>query len=497
MLKENWRFISRLQRIGDLLLIAVAFVLAYYGRESAYFWNATLGLALPLKGPELAPMQDYFSILMVALFGYAVLFQFSGAYSSMRLQSPLRLIWLALMSSVAVFLLVSTTIFLLKLDLSRGFVILFCGLVTLLFAAQRYIVLAFLRFWRRRGINFRNVLICGAGFQAIQLAREIHHHPELGIRVRGYVDLSGALERGSKPLLEFKKKLFERGCGRVSRVIRGLDGLERALREYAIDEVLFTDVTQIMSSVEEAVLMCSEQGVQTTIAADLFSFGMLGSRLSYFGGLPLIHFQTPPGDDWRLLVKRWMDLLGAGLLLLLLAPVFFGIALIIKFTSRGPVLFVQRRVGKHGRLFDLYKFRSMKPGAERELEMLKAQNEMTGPVFKMKNDPRVTRIGRILRRYSIDELPQLWNVLKGDMSLVGPRPPVPGEVSLYNRKDRRRLSMRPGITCSWQVKGRNDIPDFETWVEMDLEYIDNWSLGRDFVLLAQTIPAVFSGSGAR
>jgi exopolysaccharide biosynthesis polyprenyl glycosylphosphotransferase len=224
---------------------------------------------------------------------------------------------------------------------------------------------------------------------------------------------------------------------------------------------------------------------------------MVKSGLSYFGEMPLIHFQTPPGDRWELNVKRAVDVIISLLSLILLAPVFLLIAAAVRLGSPGPVIFKQKRVGLNGRLFDLYKFRSMHEGAETEVEKLREQNEMTGPVFKLKNDPRITSVGRFLRRFSLDELPQLWNVLWGDMSLVGPRPPVPGEVSLYERRDRRRLSMRPGITCTWQVSGRNEISDFESWVKLDLDYIDNWSLGRDFMLLFRTIPAVLFGRGAR
>jgi lipopolysaccharide/colanic/teichoic acid biosynthesis glycosyltransferase len=173
------------------------------------------------------------------------------------------------------------------------------------------------------------------------------------------------------------------------------------------------------------------------------------------------------------------------------------IAFVIKIDSRGAVFFRQQRVGLNGRLFSLYKFRSMVEGAESKLDELRDKNEMKGPVFKLKDDPRITRVGKYLRRYSLDELPQLWNVVRGDMSLVGPRPPLPDEVKLYLRKFRRRLSMRPGITCTWQVSGRNDIVDFETWARLDLEYIDNWSLAKDLMLLLRTVPAVIRGSGAR
>jgi lipopolysaccharide/colanic/teichoic acid biosynthesis glycosyltransferase len=197
-----------------------------------------------------------------------------------------------------------------------------------------------------------------------------------------------------------------------------------------------------------------------------------------------------------LVAKRALDIAVASVALVALSPLFLVVALGVKRTP-GSVLFRQTRVGLNGRLFQMLKFRSMYSGSEHGLQELKSHNEMTGPVFKMRDDPRVTPFGRFMRRFSLDELPQLWNVLMGDMSLVGPRPPIPGEVGLYARRSRRRLSMRPGLTCTWQVSGRNEIKDFESWVKLDLEYIDNWSLAGDLVLLIRTIPAVVLGTGAR
>jgi exopolysaccharide biosynthesis polyprenyl glycosylphosphotransferase len=282
----------------------------------------------------------------------------------------------------------------------------------------------------------------------------------------------------------------------VGRILVGVDEVCKALKDYAIDEVIFTDVISVMPQVEEMILICTEQGVRTTIAADIFSVGLVKSGISYFGGMPLIHFQTPPGDSWELACKRAIDVCVSGCLLILLSPLFLVLALGVK-TTRGPIFFRQTRVGLNGRLFQMYKFRSMFFGAEKHLKSLWESNEMKGPVFKMKNDPRITPFGRFMRRFSLDELPQLWNIFVGDMSLVGPRPPIPGEVSLYERKSRRRLSMRPGLTCTWQVSGRNEIEDFNDWVALDLQYIDNWSLTTDLMLLLRTIPAVLLGTGAR
>jgi len=497
MLKENWRLISRLERVGDFLIIILSFFVAYYGRDSLIYWNQKFHWGLPFETRGLAPWREYFTVIIVALVSYPVFLNMMGAYSSMRLSTHFQLLKISVFSSVIVFFILGAVLFLLKLDLSRSLIALFCILVGLSLTFERFVVLRVLRYWRQKGMNFRNVLVCGTGEQAIKVAHEINSKPELGIRIRGFVDLREHGSLNDDILVRFRLALRKSGYERIGRIILGTESLEKAMKQYAIDEVIFTDVIEVMPQVQEMVIVCSDQGVRTTIAADLFSMGMVKSGLSYFGEMPLIHFQTPPGDQWELTLKRWIDIAVASFLLILLFPVFLLIAIAVRLDSNGPIIFSQKRVGLNGRLFSLYKFRSMRLNADEELSDLKEKNEMHGPVFKIKNDPRITFVGRFLRRFSLDELPQFWNVFKGDMSLVGPRPPIPGEVSLYERRDRRRLSMRPGITCTWQVSGRNEIDDFEKWVKLDLDYIDNWSLSRDLGLLFRTIPAVIFGHGAR
>jgi exopolysaccharide biosynthesis polyprenyl glycosylphosphotransferase len=494
MLKQNWRIISALERIGDNLIIVAAFVGAYFGRTSLLYWNELLELGLQFEGEGLLPIRDYLVVLLVGIIGYAAVLNFMGGYGSMRLSSVWRLFRLSFVSSAIVFCLVAAALFLLKFPISRSFIGLFVLLAGCGLALQRYAVLKFLRFWRRQGRNFRNVVICGIGTQAIRLARELSVRPELGIHIRAFADLGTDTTTRQADITSLRRELGANVT--VGRVLAGVEEVGQALEGYAIDEVIFTDVVSVMPQVEETILVCAEQGVRTTIAADLFSIGLVKSGISYFGGMPLIHFQTPPGDSWELAFKRGIDIVISGALLLLLLPVFVLIAIGVK-TTPGPVLFRQTRMGLNGRLFQMYKFRSMYVGAEQTLSVLRSSNEMNGPAFKMRNDPRVTPFGRLLRRFSLDELPQLWNVFVGDMSLVGPRPPLPGEVGLYERKSRRRLSMRPGLTCTWQVSGRNEIADFDDWVALDLSYIDNWSLKNDLVLLLRTIPAVLLGTGAR
>ncbi|MCB0334901.1 MAG: sugar transferase [Bdellovibrionales bacterium] len=498
MLKENWRFVARIQRVGDLFITAAVFVAAYYGRTSLLFWNDVFSLNLPFEGPSLAPLRDYALVLSIALASTALFLQWRGAYSSMRFRSKWQLFYMFIECALFVFFMLAGCLFLLKLDVSRSFLGLFCVLQSLSLTIQRYVVLSFLRHWRRRGYNFRNIILCGFGDQAIQISREIVARPELGIRVRGFADLRDREVLQQSSYIDiFRNDLRESGCSSIGRFMYGTKELSKALKEYAIDEIIFTNFTDVMPEVEDMIALCAEQGVRTTLAANMFSVGIIKSGMSYFGDIPLIHFQTPPGDRWELGVKRILDMAISLIGLMLFLPVFVVVAILVKTTSKGPILFSQRRIGLNGRSFRLYKFRSMYVDAEEQLDALRAYNEMEGPVFKMKNDPRITPVGRILRRFSLDELPQLWNVFVGDMSLVGPRPPVPGEVLAYRRKFRRRLSMRPGITCTWQVSGRNNIRDFESWVKLDLEYIDNWSLARDLKLLLQTIPAVLMGTGAR
>lgn len=514
MLKTHWRFISRIERVGDNVIIVVSFFLAYFLRDIFLrnFNSWIFPSSLPQELNKLGPLQGYIIVLGVALPVYNALLSIFGAYRSMRFQSTLQLSKLFLLSSGLVFLCEGFAFYFLKLDLSRSFLAIFCAFSGVLLLIERYGVLQFLRYWRVRGKNFRNLLIVGTGDQAQNLYREIARHSELGVKVVGFVEMSPEERDGMPGCFSAKDGFPSKGQGsRVSgrqefassapshfpNIIATFETFELALKKHAIDEVLFTDVSKSFSKVEEIAQIAAEEGIGVTLAADLFSLEIVMSEMSYFGGTPLIHYHPLPGESGALVIKRAIDIFVSTLLLLILSPFLILLAILIKLDGSGPVFFRQSRVGLNGRPFVLLKFRSMVEGAEDLLSGLRGRNEMTGPVFKLKEDPRVTRIGRILRRFSMDELPQLLNVLRGDMSLVGPRPPLPEEVALYVRKHRRRLSMRPGLTCTWQVSGRNEIPDFEKWAELDLQYIDSWSLGKDLRLLVKTIPAVLMGTGAR
>lgn len=280
-------------------------------------------------------------------------------------------------------------------------------------------------------------------------------------------------------------------------VLGPLPQLAGWLESTPVDEVyLCADPTRRQPELQAVVTMCERLGVSFAAPAHSFRYQRALPRSRHAVQDGFMHYDTHATQPWARAAKRAIDFTASAIGLLLLAPLFALVAVAIKLDSRGPVFFRQVRVGERGRPFLILKFRSMGTDAEQRRDSLLAHNEhATGPVFKMTNDPRITRVGRILRKLSIDELPQLWNVLVGEMSLVGPRPPIPAEVAKYDAWQRRRLSVRPGITCLWQVSGRNGI-GFEQWMRLDMQYIDHWSLRRDFELLGRTIPAVLSGRGA-
>lgn len=487
MLKTYWRFISRLERVADNAIIVAAFFLSYHYRDDIFVILQQLSGIEQRALPKLASLESYLIVLGCSLPLFNAVLSLLGAYNSMRFSSYFKLVRLAFLSSSLVFFAQGSLLYILKLDLSRSFVALFVILSSLGIVLLRLLVLVLLRFFRTRGRNYRNILIFGTGELARKIHQEVIRTPELGVRVVGFVQSPHQVD---SPSLVYDL---------AARVVATPESFEKALKRYAVDEVVFTDVTQQLPLVQELVTIAAEEGVRVTLAADIFSLNILRSEVSFVGEIPLVHYHASPAESesGALLVKRGIDIVVSAVLLIVLLPLLVGVACAIRFDTPGPILYRQRRVGLNGRTFILLKFRSMIDGAEGLLEQLKAQNEMQGPAFKLKSDPRVTKVGRWMRRLSIDELPQLFNVLKGDMSLVGPRPPLPEEVSMYMRKQRRRLSMRPGLTCTWQVSGRNEIPDFAEWAKLDLEYIDNWSLWEDFKLLLKTIPAVLLGQGAR
>jgi exopolysaccharide biosynthesis polyprenyl glycosylphosphotransferase len=376
--------------------------------------------------------------------------------------------------------------FLLKMTfMSRSFLVVYLVLFLVLSTAARHALAVSFRRSAQRGKYARDVVIVGASRQAREVAERLFARPELGIRVRGWMSMPN--DDAGQDLVAMED--LEIPC------LGLVEDLPELLERDVIDGVIFSGDAKIIGTMEELFLICEDQGVETLVAANLFPHLTAHVSLERLEDLPLLRFTTVPHNHIALFLKRLIDLTASALGLLVLSPLLGFIAVAIKVTSKGPVFFTQERMGLNGRRFTCVKFRTMVADAEERLRDLEHLNEVDGPVFKIKRDPRVTPVGRLLRKTSLDELPQLWNVLKGEMSLVGPRPPIPSEVEHYARWQRRRLSMRPGLTCLWQISGRSDL-DFDTWMKLDLQYIDDWSMTMDLVILLKTIPAVISGRGA-
>ncbi|BDG01705.1 sugar transferase [Anaeromyxobacter oryzae] len=469
MLKERARAVSAGLRALDLGLVAAAFPLAYAARASA----------APARLPGLLPAGRHVAWVALALLlwiGAAGLAGVYGAYRTRSLREELARVARAA-AGLAVGLMAAG--WLAKGDLSRLLLLAWLALALGLLAASRVALRTIARAVRRRGYNTRSFAVVGSGPLARDLRRRFLARPEWGFRFAGFVLEEGVARRGLPgPVL-----------GRVPEMA---DLLER----HALDLVVFAVPREGLADIEDAVAACEEQGTPAKIGLDLFPGLEAPLSIEELDGIPVLSYAAAPQDVLKLAAKRAFDLAVSALGLVVLSPALLAAALAIRLESPGPILFRQRRVGRAGRTFTLYKFRSMRAGAEGERAALLALNEADGPVFKLRHDPRVTRVGRVLRRTSIDELPQLWNVLRGEMSLVGPRPPLPEEVRRYERWQRRRLSVKPGITCTWQVSGRSDV-GFRRWMELDLAYIDRWSLWEDLRIVLRTIPAVLLGRGAR
>jgi exopolysaccharide biosynthesis polyprenyl glycosylphosphotransferase len=377
-----------------------------------------------------------------------------------------------------------------RLDLSRPFLGFFAIFSCLFFSLFRLLSGPLIGWIRKKFGALRHILIVGAGPRALQLAETIEAANDRGLRIQGFVVWDGpgdpAKEPGRPPVLG-------------SYPMYSPDEITPLLRRHVIDEIVFAVDAARLPELEEVLLLCDEEGVRTRIAVDFFPHVNSDVCLERLGTTPLLTFSAAPDDEVRLFAKRAIDVVLAAAALVLAAPLMGAIALAIRLTSPGRAIFRQERCGLNGRRFICYKFRSMRiEPAWGKPQACPAGDGTPGRSIAAKispGDPRVTPIGRWLRKFSLDELPQFYNVLRGDMALVGPRPAVPSEVEQYQRWQRRRLRMRPGITCLWALNGRDRL-DFESWMRLDMLYIDNWSLGLDCKILLKTIPQVLLGRDA-
>ena len=484
MLKQQARLLSTITFAVDLGLVGLAFLVAYWLRSS--FLPATLP---SFFGSHLYPLRSYFPLLPLAVSIWGSLFLFSGEYRSHRTVPLVDEAWDIIRSSIAGSVIFTLMIYVFRLDelllgndlISRSWIFLFAALSCLFVLSEKVALRLASRYARARGLNYRTVLVVGTGPSGQAIADSLRSHVFWGFRVLGMVRSGTGSDAELPPSYP---------------VLGTVDELDRIVEHNVVDDVIFAVDRRDLDKMENVFLSLHERGIRTRFALRLFPHAHAKVELEELDGLPLLSFSPAPTGVLALASKRFFDVALALLLLVPGLPTIGLIALAVKIGSSGSILFRQTRCGLNGRLFTLYKFRTMEEGAHERRRDLMALNEMTGPVFKLKKDPRVTGVGRLLRRFSLDELPQLWNVLRGEMSLVGPRPPIPEEVARYQPWQRRRLAMKPGLTCLWQITGRNETSDFDRWMRLDLEYIDSWSTLLDFKILLKTIPAVLSGRGA-
>lgn len=481
MLRERAHLITNISATVDVVIELIAFWLAHVIRNDFLMGRSIDFLGKLYVIEEKAFTGDDLWMLVIIVPFSLFLFRQFGAYKSARLSTFGMVMggYLSGLLAMMIILVLMHDIFQ-QLNISRLTTVSFLMLTGAILTIKVRTAFFVMHHIRGMGFNFRNVMIIGSGPRALEVVDAIKEHPEWGLRVTGFVDPDPA-------------RTGEEIQGHL--VVGNVDDLSRVLDENVVDEVIIAMPRSWFQLVEQVIRVCEISGIRAHLRFDLFNPRIAKPVFHDLFGFKLLSFETTSMHEVQLVFKRMFDMVVSFLLVLFFSPLLLIIALLIKWTSPGPMLFNQVRMGLNGRKFNMYKFRSMYQDAENQLEALKASNEMSGPVFKIANDPRVTPVGRFIRKFSIDELPQLFNVLKGDMSLVGPRPPIYKEVLEYQRKHRRRLSMRPGITCIWQVSGRNDI-DFEEWMKLDLEYIDNWSFWLDLKILFKTIPSVLMGKGA-
>lgn len=473
-MNPNRSILLILLQAADVTVLAACLVLAGMmatGGADLAHWAAILGKSVPLHEVLLSALY--------VLFWHIVL-RSCGLYRSYRLSASSReLRDLATAVLIGLVPLAVYETLLAQGGTGSAFFASFGAFAFVGLATERRVLRACGRWIRRYGRNLRNVVIVGTGPDALEIAARLARRDDLGYRVVEVLEAAknGASGRnqGARPLL-----------GRLATLID----------QRPIDEVFVALPLQGAHRLtRDIVSLCEEQGIAVRMVAPVASLQWARATVDSVEGQPVLTIHTGPADPIELLAKRVLDVVGASFGLLVLSPVFLVVAVLIKLDSRGPVVFVQERVGLNRRRFFAYKFRSMVDGADRMQAELESLNEADGPVFKIEKDPRVTRVGRWLRKLSIDEFPQLFNVLKGEMSLVGPRPlPLRDVERIDVRWHKRRFSVKPGITCLWQVNSRE--PKFDEWIRQDMEYIDNWSLALDVKILARTIPAVWSGHGA-
>jgi exopolysaccharide biosynthesis polyprenyl glycosylphosphotransferase len=465
MLQRDRHIRTQVHQLADACLFAASFWLAYAVRGNQAF-SDWLGLDAINQDMFLNVWWLYFALVPAA----PLVLESQGFYNRPAVNSRKLLIWPLVRGSVIVTGGIVLLLFYFKAPAPRGvsfiFIVFSCTLVWI----KEEILMAVQRSPMAKAQNKRRVIVAGAGNETQRLRKMLKEATGDEMEIVAEFNLT---ESPMPQLVEL-------------------------LHEYSVSSVLVSAKHTNFERVEHVIQLCETEGVEAWLIADFFATQIARASFDEIMGRPLMVFRSTPETSWQMLAKQLLDFTGALLLLAIFGVPMLVIAILIKLTSKGPVMFRQQRSGLNGSPFSIFKFRTMVTNADQFKHELAAMNEMSGPVFKVTNDPRVTPIGKWLRKSSFDELPQIFNVLRGEMSLVGPRPLPVDEVRLFNDlAHRRRLSVKPGITCLWQVSGRNQISDFKDWVRLDLQYIDNWSIWLDLTILVRTIPVVLLGTGAK
>ncbi len=479
MLREKASLILEMQKVIDIAITGLSFIAAYFIKRNL----------LPKGLSNLSIDPNYYIVLLLIIIAWYVSFKWVGMYMSYR-QQPFWQFFVAILKSCFMgILIVSIAMYLMHIkEVSRLLMGIFLVMDIFLLTLSKYIIFKTLEKIRTDGFNTRNILIVGSEDRACQLIQAVEQYKATGYRILGCFELEEK---------DLGKTVYE-----GHKVIGLIQDLEAYLRNNIVDELIFAMPLKKIKKGDRYMALAESMGIKVRIIPDwelhylMYRPDIAAIRFEEFLGVYNMTLQSTPQNEGKLLIKNIFDFVTAALLILLLLPFFIAIGLTIKIVSRGPVLYKQERLGMNGRRFWVYKFRTMVENADELLKELAEMNEADGPVFKIKNDPRIIPyVGSFLRKTSLDELPQLLNVIKGEMSLVGPRPPIPKEVDEYSVWHRRRLSMKPGMTCLWQIAPRRNDLSFEDWMKLDLKYIDTWSLFNDFKILVLTAKAVLSGAG--
>jgi exopolysaccharide biosynthesis polyprenyl glycosylphosphotransferase len=468
MLSRQHNLYQQLLQLTDGLLLAACIWLAHLIRYDAINDVSWIG------DNRIEPQaQNYVWMILAALVVGPLTLEWVGLYQTQPALTAPQTLWKIARANLLVLLTIFTCIVVLRIPqvtVSRAALIGYFFLGTAVVFARSGLFYLWLR---QRGAHLhlrKHILLCGAAPDRARWKERFLAQPAQDFAIRAEFDLR------------------QEGVARFIEM----------LHEASVDIVVFSLEERVFPQVREALLACEAEGVEAWVSADFIQTLFTRVQFDQFAGEPLLIYRTTPAISWELVLKRVLDVTGSFVLLVVGAPLMLLIAILIRLDSPGPVFFSQSRSGLHGRPFSMHKFRTMVTNAEQARAELEDRNEMSGPVFKVQNDPRVTRLGRLLRRTSADELPQLWNVIRGEMSLVGPRPlPLYETANFGDISQRRRMSVRPGLTCLWQIEGRNRISNFKDWVQLDLEYIDRWSLWLDVQILLRTVPVVLFGWGAK